>query len=255
MSISDQNQVRLDRDAPVNRVYPLNLGTVDVPRSVVHSGTDEIGWTVPLIAYLILQPDGGPILVDNGFDVDVIPRIPTVHTLRPEALAESLAVHGLGFADFRTVVNTHLHADHAGMNKAFDGAEIVVQRAEYAYATSATGEASHGYRPRSAFSDVPESRFRLVDGDIELAPGIMLVHTPGHTPGHQAVAVRVQDGWVMLTGDACDDEQIWSGRQLPGIVENPDAFRASLARMHQSGAIPLWPHDLEFSRLRMLAEY
>lgn len=245
----------LGSDTDVHAVYPLVLGTVDVPRRVVHAGESDDFWTVPLIATLIVTPSGEPILVDNGFDADVIPRIPTPHALTPGALAGALGDHGLGYADVRTVVNTHLHADHAGMNKAFDRAEIYIQESEYAYATAATGVDSHGYRPRSAFSEVPQERFRFVTGHHELRPGLWLLHTPGHTPGHHAVAVHSAAGWLLLTGDACDDRPIWDGAARPGIVRDEGQFDASLAAMRDSGCVPLFPHDLAFTRDELRPAY
>jgi glyoxylase-like metal-dependent hydrolase (beta-lactamase superfamily II) len=239
----------------VNQLHPLRLGTVDVSRSVVHAGMPSDPWTVPLIAFLAIAPDGTPILIDNGFDADVMPRIPTRHTLVPDALRNALRKHGFEYEDVTTVINSHLHADHAGMNKVFTEAEIVVQTTELRFARTAVGDESHAYRPRSAFSEVPPDRFRFVDGDAEISPGIVIVHTPGHTPGHQAVAVHTSSGWTLLTGDACDDQDIWEGRQRPGIVKDSAAFNASLTRMRSLDCIPLWPHDLRFSQDDMETSY
>lgn len=245
----------LDAEAPTHRVHPLRLGTVDVPESAVHGGAGPEPYTVPLLALLVLTPSGRPVLVDNGFDADVIPRIPTGHTLEPDALERALAGHGFGIADVEVVVNTHLHADHAGMNKVFTNARIHVQAEEYAYAQDPPEGHGYAYRPRSAFHGIEPGRFDLASGHVELEPGLWLLHTPGHTPGHQAVAVHTRSGWLIFTGDACDDQAVWEGRATPGIVDDAPEFAASLAAMRSCGAEPIFPHDLAWSERHLRAAY
>ena len=51
--------------------------------------------------------------------------------------------------------------------------------------------------------DRPELRYRLVDGDVDLLPGVRLVECGGHVPGHQAVVVTLpKTGAILLAGDA-----------------------------------------------------
>jgi N-acyl homoserine lactone hydrolase len=51
--------------------------------------------------------------------------------------------------------------------------------------------------------DTPHLRYRLVDGDTDILPGLTLVSTPGHAPGHQSVLVRLpRTGAVLLAIDA-----------------------------------------------------
>jgi N-acyl homoserine lactone hydrolase len=111
------------------------------------------------------------------------------------------ALLGLGFKpqDIDILITTHFDPDHAGMNDAFPGAEIVAQRAGYE-------EARNG-QPRAAITrehwDAPNLRYRRVDGDIALLPGLDLISTPGHAPGHQSVLVRLPNtGAVLLAIDA-----------------------------------------------------
>jgi len=109
---------------------------------------------------------------------------------------------GLGVApgDVDLVVCTHLDPDHAGNHDVFGGAEFVVQRRHHAWAVSDAGARCGATRDRW---DRPDARFRLVDGDTELLPGIELIESSGHVPGHQSVLVRLpRTGPVLLAADA-----------------------------------------------------
>ena len=91
------------------------------------------------------------------------------------------------------VVNTHLHFDHCGGNLRFPGLPIFVQRAEY--------EAVAAPDYVVDWVHFPGARYELVEGDAELRPGISVLSTPGHSPGHQAVVVATDEGPVVLAGD------------------------------------------------------
>ncbi len=111
-----------------------------------------------------------------------------------------LSALGLEPADVDAVICTHLDTDHAGWNHLFGGAELWIQRAQYWWARSSADP--RVAMNRSRWAD-PALRYRLVDGDVQVAPGVELVATPGHVPGHQSVLVRLpRTGPVLLTGDA-----------------------------------------------------
>ena len=91
-------------------------------------------------------------------------------------------------------MNTHLHFDHCGGNRLFPGLPIYVQRLEREAARVP------GYT-------IPEwvefegARYVELDGAAEIVPGVRVVRTPGHTPGHQSVLVETEDGLVVVAGD------------------------------------------------------
>jgi glyoxylase-like metal-dependent hydrolase (beta-lactamase superfamily II) len=61
-------------------------------------------------------------------------------------------------------------------------------------------------------------RVHLVDGEAKPWPGVRLVPTPGHCPGHQSLAVRLAAGWVVLAADAADLQANLTRRVAPGIL-------------------------------------
>jgi N-acyl homoserine lactone hydrolase len=88
------------------------------------------------------------------------------------------------------VVLSHLHFDHCGQQAALD-CPVYVQAAEHEAA-----QAEDYTIPE--WAAIPERRLRLVDGDQEIAAGVRLLATPGHTPGHQSVLLEAGDDRVLL---------------------------------------------------------
>ena len=106
-------------------------------------------------------------------------------------------------------------------------------------------------------------RIRLVEGDMELLPGLELIETSGHVPGHQSVLVRLpRTGAVLLTVDAVPFAEGFTGAEQDDSG-NPDAaaVRAStiklldLVEREQIGLV-IFGHDQEqWATLKQAPEY
>jgi N-acyl homoserine lactone hydrolase len=102
--------------------------------------------------------------------------------------------------DIRYVVNSHLHWDHTGGNQFFKKSKLIVQKAEYRFAYYPDNFAATPYLKNDF--DYPLD-YQLIEGDMELVPGVSLVAAPGHTPGLQVMIVTLpQSGTVVLTSDS-----------------------------------------------------
>jgi N-acyl homoserine lactone hydrolase len=89
----------------------------------------------------------------------------------------------------------HLHViEHRGGNRLFAGVPIYVQRAE----REAAREPDYTI---PEWVDFPGARYVELDGEAEVAAGVRVLPTPGHTPGHQSVLVETDDGLVVVAGD------------------------------------------------------
>lgn len=149
--------------------------------------------------------------------------------IRPVMSAENrvdrqLRQLGVQPADLDLVINTHFHFDHAGGNAFFAGVTIAVQREELDAAVS------EDYLP---IWDAPGLEFRSVEGDWSPMPGVEMLHTPGHTPGHQSMLVRFEkrEAWL-FTWDAVYTEEHWLNHSLGAVVDVPRA-RSSVNRLRQ----------------------
>jgi glyoxylase-like metal-dependent hydrolase (beta-lactamase superfamily II) len=121
-------------------------------------------------------------------------------------LEDALATAGFLPRDVRWVINTHLHFDHAGGNTTLDpeleddprrhvrptfpNATYVVQRGELEFARRANERTRASYLPPNFEPIAAADRWRLLEGDGEVLPGISVRLTPGHVPFHQSVLVQ-----------------------------------------------------------------
>src|SRR5689334_21160852 len=181
---------------------------------------------IPIVCYLVQTGDGQNILIDSGLP-EIMPEGETDFANEQDVIAQ-LARIGLQPEDIQTVISTHYDIDHAGRHGAFPQAQYVVQRAHHEDAASNPRFAAN--RPQW---DQPSERLRLVDGDTELLPGLELVETSGHVPGHQSVLVRLpKTGAILLTVDAVPfAEGFTRDKQDDGSNPDAEAIRASTIKL------------------------
>jgi N-acyl homoserine lactone hydrolase len=172
------------------QVSPVHLDTVHYPDW--HPFGGQYG---PVYAYLLRNGDQ-TILVDTGIGPanELIDRL--YEPERRDPVIELLK-HGVEPGEVDAVVVTHLHFDHVGGAWSFPGVPMYVQRAEWEAA-----QAPKYTIP--AFLEFRGANFRLIDGDFEVAAGLRVLATPGHTPGHQAVVAATPEGTTVLAGQALD---------------------------------------------------
>jgi glyoxylase-like metal-dependent hydrolase (beta-lactamase superfamily II) len=148
---------------------------------------------------------------------------------------EALAKVGLRTTDIKTVVQTHLMYDHCANSPSLDRARFVVQKEELDFALSPHPLLAGAYQ-RQFFQDL---NFEVVEGDCDLAPGIRLLFTPGHTPGIQSVAVETADGLAVITGFCCLAENFdpriapaWKTDLAPEVI--PPGIHIDMAQAYES---------------------
>jgi N-acyl homoserine lactone hydrolase len=138
----------------------------------------------PNSIHVIEHPEGR-VLVDTGM-IDSTPELDAEWGVRFDG--------SMIPRDVLCVINTHLHFDHCGGNRLFAGTPIHVQRAEREAARTA------GYTI-AEWVEFEGATYVEHDGEAEIAAGVRVLPTPGHSPGHQSVLVDTDDGLVVLAGD------------------------------------------------------
>lgn len=246
------------------RLAAFQLGECCLDKGVLLTpGVDEGKHVhIPVPGYLIETDAGERILIDTGLHPEHVddPGASLAHLPKLAALLlpfmrdedrleRRLGQLGLAVSDVTHVINTHLHFDHCGNNELLPGVPIYVQREHYEFAL---GDRDYFRR----YFDLPGLEYVLLDGEVELFPGVRVLLGPGHVPALQAVLVELpRTGKVLLAGDVIDCEENLA-RDVWAAVD-PEAARASAARLvriaEEEGAMLVYGHDAAQWRTLRLA--
>lgn len=193
-------------------------------------------WTgpLPILAWAI-EHDEGVIVVDTGERADS-PDAPYVRfeVAVEEEMGPSLEALGIDSADVKTVVLTHLHGDHMNGLGFFPSARVVVSAAEARYAATpiarVTQRVTHqplppGFDPAAVSFDGPALGAFSASHPLTESGDVVLVPTPGHTPGHSSVIVVDEDRHVFIAGDVSYDQD-----QLLDLHVDAVSAKASVSR-------------------------
>ncbi len=206
-------------------IIPLRLGHVVLPPSHPRAAAGRC----LVMGYAIDHPDG-VIVVDTGCRaghrlIDDLYQ-PTVVDL-----IDALWAVGIDERSVVAIVNTHLHFDHCGQNHRLPSIPVWTTEAEVA-----TVAADPTFTVRE-WADIDTARLRLASDNEELASGVRLLATPGHTPGHQSVVVTGFDERPdVVVGQACYSCAELAGHEPVDVADlhHPDLgdlARASLLRL------------------------
>lgn len=226
----------------IDRLYMLDGGTAIAPDRSVYTPGKWQGQPVTLScnAYL-LQRRGEWMLWDTGIDeslADAPEGQIIAHNIRglvAKPLTAQLAEIGLAPADIGTVLLSHAHFDHIGNAKLFRHARWYIQRREHE-AMFGKDFRAFGYTP-SLYDCLRQARVELMDGDVDLLGdgSVRVISTPGHTPGHCSLLVRLaRTGPVLLSGDAAHDSYNLAHRCVPTMNAGAEATLASMERLAET---------------------
>ncbi len=221
------------------RVPPRDLSD---PCALVVHPRGTLLWETGLHESVNRTPPGG----------DTRPGRPRAGDRVDRTLRSQLQQAGYSPADITYVALSHAHWDHTGNLRDYASSTWLVQRAEH--------ESIFGSRPlpnHADFAGIERMRAQVLAGDHDVFGdgSVMLLFAPGHTPGHQALLVRLpRSGPVLLSGDLYHfAEELTAGP--PPAERNAQQVAASKARIEellsQTGA-QLWiQHDRNhYAKLR-----
>ncbi|GID26536.1 MBL fold metallo-hydrolase [Paractinoplanes brasiliensis] len=163
--------------------------------------TGDGEWLLRFRSYAVRVGNGPVILVDAG--IGPAGSLAADWAPVPGRLPEALAEAGIEPGDVSAIVLTHLHNDHMGWavprDSPFTEARVVAHQDDldlYAANREHAGQHDLLVEPLRA-----AGRLEALDGERLLAPGVRVVPTPGHTPGHQSVWVEAGGDSLLVTGD------------------------------------------------------
>ena len=233
-------RVHADDARGVQRMYVLYCGESDTKDVSVWSPGVDVGKPREFSdsCYLI-HHDKGWMLWESGIS-DAVADKPDgvvagggILTLRVRKTLQS-QLHELAIApdDIKFLGFSHFHGDHVGNANLFTGATLYIQQAEY--------DAAFGPEPaKSGFNPMLYDKLRnspavKLNGDHDIfGDGSVIIYsTPGHTPGHQSLLVRLpKTGAVLLSGDAVHFQENWENRRVPARNFSKEQSLASMEKL------------------------
>ena len=212
--------------AKLERLYVIECGERTAPDVSPWTPGVNVGKPVDFVdtCYLIKHGDDW-IVWDTGL-TDTIFSAPLSEPnawKRTKSLVGELDKIGVKQSDIKYVAVSHTHPDHIGNVELFPQALLLVQKAEYDWP-------GQDGKPRF----LPSHPVKTLEGDYDVFGdgSVTLISTPGHTPGHQSLLVRLpQTGAVLLSGDAVHLKDNWDAKRVPAINVDKEKSSASMQRL------------------------
>ncbi|HEU5295521.1 MAG TPA: N-acyl homoserine lactonase family protein [Burkholderiaceae bacterium] len=186
---------------------------------LIRHGNDWMLWDSGYADSLADNPDG--LLGNRG-----------VRAKRTKTLASQLAELRVAPEQITYLAFSHAHADHVGNANLFANATLYIQQPEYD-AMFGPDPAKFGFNP-ALYDKLRNSRVVKRNGDTDVFgdASVVILSTPGHTPGHQSLLLRLaKTGTLVLSGDAAHFKENFDQRRVPGFNFNKEQSIASMDRI------------------------
>lgn len=247
------------------RLHPINTGEIQLrvmdprtprrgpaklPRTLLRSFVRRAGW-YPVPLFLVEHPSEGPFLIDVGYDPSIesdptrtlgflFGKVVMKHRLAHRSALEQVLERGVDPAEVSLVIQTHLHLDHVSASGQLPQATFVVDRAE----REAAAAPGPGPYVKSHLATIERWReidysgakpFESFERTVDLfGDGLVrLVSSPGHSPGHQSVLLRLRDRYALICGDAAMSMLELREPVIDGIIVDQDSYIRSGEEMRE----------------------
>lgn len=249
------------------------FGVVPKPLWSRRIAPDERNRILLSMRCLLIEHPDGLVLIDTGLGDKEDAKFLEIYGVEntgvpgPTWIEDALREAGHLPTDIRWVINTHLHFDHAGGNTLRDGAGVrlafpnatyVVQRNELHFARHTNERTRASYMPANYEPVAEAGRWRLLEGDAEILPGIRARMTPGHIPWHQSIVVESGGETAVFLGDVIPTHHHLPLPWIMGYDLEPlrtlESKRSLLADAVAGGWWLIFEHDSDVAMGRAVTE-
>ena len=243
LSAGDQATLT-EKSGVADRLYRIDCGHSLANDESVWTPGENIGKSIEFSSTCYLIRHGGSSLMwDTGVPEATIgdpkgwstlPKLIVYHLDR--TITSQLAEIGLKTGDIDYVAISHTHGDHIGNVKLFPDAAVLLQRAEYDWINSGPPtDPNLNQLVTLARQLMGHPRnLKLIDGDLDVFGdgSVILISTPGHTPGSQSLMVHLANsGYIVLSGDVVHLEENFEKNIVPALNVDKAQSLASMQRI------------------------
>lgn len=240
----------------------LDLGCLATVGEELVAGMGNEPFSSPVSAVLIRHPEKGYILYDTGNDEEWRNTYPeAAKKVFPVArfvkITDALRKEGVAPDDINTLVLSHLHFDHTGGLRYFQGTKaaknVIVSEAELRdalYRVHLPSDGMDGAYSRKLFCGLNGVGFRPISGRMQIAEDVMLFEQQSHTAGVLGMEIELEEkGTMIFTGDTVYTKSSYENLRPPGgdLNTSTKAFRTNIDRLRkeqkEKNATVIFGHD------------
>jgi N-acyl homoserine lactone hydrolase len=206
----------------------------NIGRSIQFSSTC---WLIRRRDQWLLWDTGVPeSAFNNPKGWSTLPKLIVYHL--DKTLTDQLAAIGLKTTDIAYVAVSHTHGDHIGNVGLFANSTILMQGAEYAWISSPDGTNDNVNQLKALARKLlgTPKHLKLLNGDTDVFGdgSVVLISTPGHTPGSQSLLVHLRkSGFIILSGDVVHSEDSFKRDIVPSLNTDKAASIASMEKVRR----------------------
>ena len=262
-----------EKSGVADRLYRIDCGHSLANDESVWTPGENIGKSIEFSSTCYLIRHGGSSLMwDTGVPEatmgdpkgwSTLPKLIVYHLDR--TITSQLAEIGLKTSDVDYVAISHTHGDHIGNVKLFPDATVLLQRAEYDWINSGplTDPNLNQLVILARQLMGQPKNLKLIDGDLDVFGdgSVILISTPGHTPGSQSLMVHLANsGYIVLSGDVVHLQENFEKNIVPALNVDKAQSLASMQRvrdiMQSYNAKLFINHDkAQADRLKLIPEF
>ncbi len=217
--------------APDMALTRLDCGTPQAPTPVNQRFSDTYGYGDLKLQFVfscyIIKHDNDYLLWDTGHAM-------TAPNVAPkESIVDQLAKLGVKPEQIKYVGISHYHADHTGQVASFPKSTVLIGAREWEAITAPKPATGVNFKPFESWIK-GEGKVEPLDLDKDVFEdgSVIVLRTPGHTPGHQSLMVKLpQTGAVILSGDAVHFQENYNAFGVPAFNYDRAQTVASMERI------------------------